>query len=67
MKGISTKKSELIGIFRRGGYSSKISFWRTLKEDIKIRYDNKQNFLLLIIIFCNKFFRNLDQLFKKSN
>tara|TARA_B100000959_G_C14916767_1_gene597708 strand:- start:508 stop:1347 length:840 start_codon:yes stop_codon:yes gene_type:complete len=67
MKGISTKKSELIGIFRRGGYSSKISFWSTLKEDIKIRYDNKQNFLLLIIIFCNKFFRNLDKLFKKSN
>ncbi len=65
MRGISTKKSELVGVFRRGGFSSQISFWKKLKEEIKIRYDNNQNIFLLILIFCNKFLRNLDQILKK--
>ena len=66
MQGVSTKKNELIGVFRRGGFSSQISFWKKLKEEIKIRYNNNQNIFLLILIFCNKFFRNLDQIFKKN-
>lgn len=65
MRGISTKKNELVGVFRRGGFSSQISFWKKLKEEIKIRYDNNQNVFLLMLIFCNKFLRNLDQIFKK--
>ena len=64
MKGISTKKKEVVGIFRRGGFSSKISFWKKLKEDIRIRYDNGQNILLLILIFSNKFLRNIDEILK---
>jgi len=63
-KGISTKKKEVVGIFRRGGFSSKISFWKKLKEDIRIRYDNGQNIFLLILIFSNKFLRNIDQILK---
>tara|TARA_B100001059_G_C17784227_1_gene556079 strand:- start:431 stop:631 length:201 start_codon:yes stop_codon:yes gene_type:complete len=66
MKGISTKKKELVGVFRRGGFSSRISFWKKLKEEIKIRYNNNQNIFLLILIFCNKFIRNLDEIFKKN-
>ena len=66
MKGISTKKNEIVGIFRRGGFSSKISFWKKLKEDIRIRYDNGQNIFLLILIFSNKFLRNIDQILKKT-
>ena len=66
MQGVSTKKNELIGVFRRGGFSSQISFWKKLNEEIKIRYNNNQNIFLLILIFCNKFFRNLDQIFKKN-
>ena len=66
LKGICTKKSEVVGIFRRGGFSSKISFWKKLKEDIKIRYDNGQNIFLLILIFFNKFLRNLDQILYKK-
>ena len=65
MRGVSTKKSELVGVFRRGGFSSQISFWKKLKEEIKIRYNNNQNIFLLILIFCNKFLRNLDQILKK--
>ena len=64
MKGISTKKNEVVGIFRRGGFSSKISFWKKLKEDIRIRYDNGQNIFLLILIFSNKFLRNIDEILK---
>ena len=64
MKGISTKKNEIVGVFRRGGSSSKISFWKKLKEDIRIRYDNGQNIFLLILIFTNKFLRNIDQILK---
>jgi len=64
MKGISTKKKEVVGIFRRGGFSSKISFWKKLKEDIRIRYDNGQNIFLLILIFSNKFLRNIDEILK---
>ena len=64
MKGISTKKNEIVGVFRRGGFSSKISFWKKLKEDIRIRYDNGQNIFLLILIFSNKFLRNMDEILK---
>ena len=64
MKGISTKKNEIVGVFRRGGFSSKISFWKKLKEDIRIRHDNGQNIFLLILIFSNKFLRNIDQILK---
>jgi len=64
MRGISTKKNEIVGVFRRGGFSSKISFWKKLKEDIRIRYDNGQNIFLLILIFINKFLRNIDQILK---
>ena len=64
MRGISTKKNEIVGIFRRGGFSSKISFWKKLKEDIRIRYENDQNIFLLILIFINKFSRNIDQILK---
>jgi len=64
MRGISTKKNEVVGVFRRGGFSSKISFWKKLKEDIRIRYDNGQNIFLLILIFSNKFLRNIDEILK---
>ena len=66
MRGTSTKKKELIGVFRREGFSSQISFWKKLKEEIKIRYDNDQNIFLLGLIFCNKFLRNLDKILKKK-
>ena len=45
--GTSTKKNEITGIFRRGGYSSTIPFRKLFFEEIKIRYDNGQNVLLL--------------------
>ena len=62
MKGIGTKKNELFGIFRRGGYSSKISFFDHFIEEINIRLDNKQNKLLVLFIFIYKYFKNIKKL-----
>jgi glycosyltransferase involved in cell wall biosynthesis len=61
--GIATKKKEVVGIFRRGGFSSTIRFWDSFLEEIKIRYDNDQNILMIAVIFFYKFLRNLNKIF----
>ena len=53
LKGASTKLSDLIGIVASGGFSSKISFFEHLFEEIKIRIDNNQNKLFIFIILIN--------------
>jgi len=50
MKGVATKKSEVVGIFRRGGFSSKIPYKKMFVEELKIRYDNGQNIVLVFIL-----------------
>jgi glycosyltransferase involved in cell wall biosynthesis len=64
MKGIATTKEEVVGIFRRGGFSSTIKFWDSFLEEIKIRLDNKQNILIIAVIFLYKFLRNMNKIFK---
>ena len=51
--GGATKKKDLIGIVASGGYSSKVPFLRHLFEETKIRLNNNQNLILVIIIFFN--------------
>ena len=58
MKGVATKKNEIFGVFRRGGYSSRINFVDHFFEEIKIRLDNQQNKLLVLIIFVYKYLKN---------
>jgi hypothetical protein len=43
LKGVATKKNEIFGIFRRGGFSSSVNFFDHLIECTRIRLDNKQN------------------------
>jgi glycosyltransferase involved in cell wall biosynthesis len=62
MKGIGTKKNELFGIFRRGGFSSSVNFFDHFCEEIKIRLDNKQNKFLVLIILVLKYLKNLKKL-----
>lgn len=62
LKGIGTKKNELFGFFRRGGYSSKISFWDHFCEEIKIRLDNNQNKLFILIMFIYKYIKNISKI-----
>jgi glycosyltransferase involved in cell wall biosynthesis len=66
MKGIATLKEELIGIFRRGGFSSRISFWKLFKEEILIRYDNGQNIFVVAFIFFYKLIFNFKKIFFKK-
>ena len=53
LRGDYTQKKELIGIFKSGGFSSKISFFNHLLEETKIRLHNNQNIILVSIIFLN--------------
>ena len=62
LKGIGTKKEELFGIFRRGGYSSTINFKDHFKEEIRIRKDNGQSILILLLIIIYKSIKNFRKL-----
>ena len=57
--GGSTPKDIIVGEVAKGGLSSKISFFNHLKEESKIRYKNKQSFILIILIFLNAIFKKL--------
>ena len=62
-KGMCTKKNEIFGKFYTGGISSKLSYFRTLKEEFTIRIHNKQNFIflgfLLILTVTNKIYNKI--------
>ena len=64
MKGLSTKKNEITGIFRRGGFSSKIEYKKLFKEELLIRWNNGQSKLLIFVIFIYKFFKHFRKLLK---
>tara|TARA_Y100000996_G_C22547191_1_gene652268 strand:- start:1269 stop:2054 length:786 start_codon:yes stop_codon:yes gene_type:complete len=51
--GADTKRNQLIGIVKSGGFSSKVSFFEHLYEESRIRINNNQNFFLIILIFLN--------------
>jgi glycosyltransferase involved in cell wall biosynthesis len=66
-RGESTSKNELIGIVASGGFSSKYGFWNHLNEETRIRLDNKQNKLLILVIYINAILkRYIKILFKKK-
>ncbi len=65
MKGFGTKKNEIFGYFRRGGFSSKINFVEHLKEEIQIRKDNGQSTLILIFIIILKILFNIKRIIRK--
>ena len=65
MYGVGSQKKEVVGIFRRGGFSSKISFKKKFYEELKIRYNNKQNLIIILIIAIYKFFKNFRLFFGK--
>ena len=62
LSGIGTKKDEVFGIFRRGGFSSKINFFDHLVECTKIRLDNGQNRLIVLLTIVFKFITNIKRL-----
>ena len=54
MKGVPTKANEVFGKFELNGFSSTLSFFDHLKEELNIRFDNGQNILILIYIALGK-------------
>ena len=62
LNGIGSKKNELFGIFRRGGFSSKINFRDHFFEEISIRLDNNQNKFLVLLIFIYKYLKHLKKI-----
>lgn len=62
LKGIGTKKNEIFGTFRRGGYSSTINFFDHFMEEVKIRLNNDQNRILVLMIFIYKYIKNISKI-----
>ena len=62
LQGIGTKKNEVFGIFRRGGFSSKVNFREHFFEEINIRLDNNQNKFLVLLIFIYKFIKHFKKI-----
>ena len=50
-KGSNTSKNQIIGYFRSGGISERVSKFEKLILEFKIRYKNKQNILILFFLF----------------
>tara|TARA_X000001036_G_scaffold21056_1_gene17687 strand:+ start:378 stop:1112 length:735 start_codon:yes stop_codon:yes gene_type:complete len=60
--GVGTKKNELFGVFKRGGFSSKIKFFDHLVECTRIRLDNNQNKIMVLITIIIKYLFNYKRL-----
>ena len=64
MSGISTKKNEITGVFRRGGFSSTISYGKLFKEEMLIRWNNNQNKFIIFLLFIYKFVRHFRKIIR---
>jgi glycosyltransferase involved in cell wall biosynthesis len=62
MKGMSTKKNEIMGVFRKGGISSRLNYIEHLKDLNRIRIDNSQNIIFVYIIFLYKIIKNFKKI-----
>ena len=62
MRGISTKKNEITGVFGRGGFSSRSPYRKMFLEELKIRFDNDQNIILILFIAIYKFIKNFKKI-----
>ena len=62
--GIASKKTEVFGKFRRGGFSSKIKYIDHLQDLNQIRINNNQNKIFVYIIFLYKIMKNFKKILK---
>jgi len=54
LKGIATKKNEILGEFSKGGFSSKINYIDHLRDLNQIRIDNKQKKFFVYFLYLIK-------------
>ncbi len=64
LNGLSTKKNEIFGRFRRGGLSSRINFLDYLRECNQIRLNNGQNLFQVYVIFILRIIKNFKKIIK---
>ena len=62
--GVGVKKDKIFGIFRRGGFSSRVKFLDHFKEEISIRNDNGQNKIIILLIIVYKSVRHINKIIK---
>ena len=54
LKGLATKKNEILGEFKKGGFSSKVNYIDHLKDLNKIRIDNNQSKFFVMFLYLIK-------------
>ena len=54
LKGISTKKDEILGKFNKGGFASKVNYIDHLRDLNQIRIDNNQNKFFVLLLYLIK-------------
>ena len=64
LKGVATKKNEVLGKFQSGGFSSKVNFLDHLKDLNNIRIDNGQNVCYVNLVFFYKIIKNFRKILK---
>jgi len=67
MKGMATKKNEVLGYFRPGGLSSKIKYIDFLNENTQIRLNNGQNKIIVKIIYFLRYIKRIKQIYQEKN
>ena len=66
LKGKGVEKEKIFGVFRRGGFSSRVRFIDHFKEEISIRKDNNQSRLLIFFIIMYKSMRHIKKIIKEK-
>ncbi len=67
LKGISTKKEEVLGEFSKGGFSSKINYITHLDDLNKIRLNNNQNKIFVYMLYIFKIIKKPYKFFSSLN
>ena len=61
------KGNEIFGSFGELGVSKSYSFFQKLSAEIRIRYDNGQNLLIILFIFFSRCYKGLFKTFRTFN
>jgi GT2 family glycosyltransferase len=66
MKGIATKKNDILGYFSPGGLSSRIKYIDYLNENTLIRLNNRQNKVVVKIIHFLRYMKRIKLILKEK-
>ena len=58
-KGIHTRGNEIFGNLGNSGYSTQHNFFKILKNEAKIRFNNNQNIFMIIIIILGRIYKKI--------